>query len=113
MDSFPQEEATDRLLCPINCSQRTFAMRVVGESMEPRFHNDDIVFIDPDVNPEQGSAVIVRMPGTKEVLLRSLVLEGGQRYMKVLNPNWPGAKIQALPPDAVIHGVVIGKWVAS
>jgi SOS-response transcriptional repressor LexA len=91
---------------------RTFALRVGGESMEPAYQHGDVIFVDPDVTPEHGRDVVVRLDERNEVVFKRLVIEGELRYLKPVNPNWPH-KITEVSnyPGARIIGVVIGKWV--
>jgi SOS-response transcriptional repressor LexA len=88
---------------------RTVALRVSGESMEPDYHNGDIIYIDPDVAPIHGKDVIVRLGERNEVTFKRLVVEGERRYLKPLNQNWPDKFIN-MPTDARIVGVVVGKY---
>jgi phage repressor protein C with HTH and peptisase S24 domain len=88
---------------------RTIALKVSGESMEPDYHNGDIIYIDPDVAPIHGKDVAVRLGERNEVTFKRLVVEGERRYLKSLNPNWPDKFIH-IPADARIIGVVVGKY---
>jgi SOS-response transcriptional repressor LexA len=88
---------------------RTIALRVSGESMEPDYHNGDIIYIDPDVAPIHGKDVIVRLGERNEVTFKRLVVEGERRYLKPLNQNWPDKFIN-MPTDARIVGVVVGRY---
>jgi SOS-response transcriptional repressor LexA len=91
--------------CPVPCGPKTFGLRVMGESMEPRYHNGDIIFVDPDVPPLHGSAVVVRLKDSNEATFKQLVIEGTRRYLKPLNPRFPVIEITT---EAHIVGVVIG-----
>lgn len=42
-------------------SRRAFAIYVVGSSMEPRFEEGDLVFLNPDRPPRPGDDVVVQM----------------------------------------------------
>lgn len=42
------------------CSEHSFALKVEGDSMEPRFHEEDVVIIDPSREPRPGSFVVAR-----------------------------------------------------
>jgi SOS-response transcriptional repressor LexA len=96
---------------PKYAGDRTFALRVRGESMEPEYQHGDIIFVDPDVAPKHGKDVVVRLNDRNEVVFKRLVVEGEFEYLKPTNPNWP-SKITEISayPDARIVGVVIGKW---
>lgn len=88
---------------------RTIALKVSGESMEPEYHNADIIYIDPDVAPTHGKDIVVRLGAVNEVAFRRLVVESELRYLKPLNQNWPDKFIR-MPTDARIVGVVVGRY---
>jgi SOS-response transcriptional repressor LexA len=80
----------------------TFALRVQGDSMEPRFPDGCIIIVEPDEDAMIGSFVIARQNGS-EATFKQLIQDGGKRFLKPLNPRYP---IMELQPDAVICGVV-------
>jgi SOS-response transcriptional repressor LexA len=98
----------ERLPCPVPCSEDTFVLRVEGESMEPKFHHGDLIYVDPDVSPEHGRYVVLRLEGADEAILRQLIVEGGRRYFKALNPDWPDRIVEA-SDEVAIRGVVVFK----
>lgn len=111
VDHLPPGDAEDWLPCPKRCGPRTFALRVRGISMEPKYQDGDIIFVDPDVAPSHGSHVVVRLGDEQEATFKQLVLEGSRRFLRALNPDWPGPKLIEIDGNATIVGVVIGKWV--
>ncbi|EON13427.1 LexA family transcriptional regulator [Pandoraea sp. SD6-2] len=44
----------------IPCSSRTFALRIRGNSMEPRFYEGDLAIIDPELSPKPGQFVVAK-----------------------------------------------------
>ena len=92
--------------CPMICGPATFALRVRGASMEPRFRENDLIFCDPDVVPRSGSFVIVQRAEDDEPVFRQLVIEGRRRYLKAINPAWPHP-IEPLDSADVICATVI------
>lgn len=82
----------------------TYALRVSGDSMEPKFSNGDVVIVEPNEQPENGNYVIVRQNGD-EATFKQLQMDGPHCFLKPLNPRYPIMEMQA---DAVICGVV--KW---
>ena len=92
--------------CPIPCGPNTFALRVPGQSMEPRFRTGDYIFVDPDAVEHSGGFIIVRRPQAKAATFRQLIEEDDRRYLKALNPEWPDRIVQAEDDDAV-YGVVV------
>lgn len=103
-----REVAEDWLPCPVPCNDGTFVLRVKGESMEPKFHDGDLIFVDPEVPPSGGRYVVASLEGDREATFRQLIVEGGRRYLKALNPDWP-ERIVEMDEDTVIRGVVVFK----
>jgi len=96
------------LPCPVPCSQGTFVLRVKGASMEPKFGNGDLIFVDPEVAAESGKYVVVRLAGSDEADFKQLIVEGGRHYLKALNPDWPD-RIAEMEEAAQVCGVVVFK----
>ncbi|MGD1323537.1 LexA family protein [Pandoraea pnomenusa] len=44
----------------VPCSPRTFALRIRGNSMEPRFYEGDLAIIDPELSPKPGQFVVAK-----------------------------------------------------
>jgi SOS-response transcriptional repressor LexA len=89
IDNFQPGDAEEWLPAPAKHGPHAYALRVTGTSMEPRLREGEIVVVDPDRDPESGSIVVARMAENKEVTLKQLIREGGETYLKALNPHWP------------------------
>ena len=92
--------------CPIKCSAGTFLLKVRGQSMAPQFNEGELIFIDPAVEADNGKYVVARLDDENEATLKQLIVEGGKRYLKATNPDWPN-KILAINGNCTIVGVVI------
>lgn len=46
------------VLTDVELSEHSFALRVIGDSMEPDFKEGDIVIIDPEIEPAPGEFVV-------------------------------------------------------
>lgn len=115
-DLYETGEAERWVLCDQPHGSMAFALRVRGESMrdptgQRSFDDGDIIHVDPERPYGNGSLVVVRVNGDNEATFKQLVLEGGRKYLKALNPHWPNQIIE-MPEDSVIAGVVIGKSVS-
>lgn len=76
--------------CPVKCSIKTYSLLVVGEEMQPRFEDGDIIYIDPElIEPHNGKFVIVRKNGELDTSFRQLQLIDNQWFLKALNPDYP------------------------
>jgi len=78
---------------------RWYGLRVKGDSMssplghQKSFHEGDIIIIDPEKNAAHGDYVIALLPRSKEVTFKQYVIDGGVRYLKPLNPQYPTTQI--------------------
>lgn len=81
-----------------------YALRVVGDSMEPEFADGCVVIVDPGHVPRDGSYVIVEYAG--DVFFRQIVFDGERRLLKPLNAKYGGFE---LTPPYVIRGGVVQK----
>jgi len=79
-----------------------YALRVVGDSMEPEFANGCVIIVDPGHVPRDGSYVIVEFAG--DVFFRQLVFDGERRSLKPLNPKY--GSFELTPPYTIRGGVV-------
>ncbi len=99
---------SELLPCPVRCSKQTFVLRVRGVSMEPKFHEGDLIFVDPNVDALNGKYVVVQFEEPNEATFKQLVIEEDRQYLKALNPDWPNRIIE-VNKAATICGVVVFK----
>jgi SOS-response transcriptional repressor LexA len=81
----------------------SFALRVIGQSMEPDFPDGCVIFIDPSVQWKSGDFVVVRFPETDEATFKKIVTDGGAILLVPLNTQYPTRKLET---DFVVVGVV-------
>jgi SOS-response transcriptional repressor LexA len=96
----------ERFPCPVACSNQTFVLKVQGVSMEPTFRDGDLIFVDPDTEWRHGAYVVARLDEHNEATFKQLVIEGSQKFLKPLNPNWPEQLIP-INGNCSIVGVVV------
>ncbi|WP_240988817.1 LexA family protein [Cupriavidus taiwanensis] len=108
---FTEADAEDWMPALRQMSKRAFALRVRGPSMEPKYQDGDIIYVEPEAIAEHGKRVVVQLESEPEATFKELVIEGGQKYLRALNPDWPGPKFLPINGNATIIGVVVGKWV--
>jgi SOS-response transcriptional repressor LexA len=92
--------------CPMPCSKDTFVLRVQGASMEPVFRDGDLIFVDPASELQHAAYVVAKMVNGVDAIFKQLIIESGQKYLKPINPSWPG-QILAVDDDCNIIGVVV------
>jgi SOS-response transcriptional repressor LexA len=101
IDNLPPGVGEDWVSTTAPVKDHTYALRVTGDSMEPEFPEGMILIVEPELEPQAGDFVIVRLDG--DVTFKQLVQDSGEWYLKPLNPRYP---IRALPVGATFCGVV-------
>ena len=79
-----------------------YALRVIGDSMEPEFLDGHILIVDPAMPPQHGAYVIIDYQG--ETTFRQFIVENGRKYLKALNSAYPAAE---LVENYSVRGVVV------
>lgn len=79
-----------------------YALRVIGDSMEPEFIDGHILIVDPAMPPQHGAYVIVDYRG--ETTFRQFIVENGRKYLKALNNAYPSVE---LVEKYSVRGVVV------
>ncbi len=92
--------------CPIKCSVNSFIVRVEGESMLNAFGPGDLLYVDPESEPINGSFVIARLDDENQATFKQLIIDGNKRYLKALNPDWP-TKFIEINGNCTIVGKVV------
>ncbi len=98
---------------PNFCTDKShwYALRIKGDAMTSplgnvrSFHKGDFLIVDPEKNAVHGNFVIAVLPHSKEATFKQYVVDGGVRYLKPLNPQYP---ITQIDDSTHICGVVVG-----
>ncbi len=85
-------------------SAESFALMVLGDSMQPEFDDGDIVIIEPEGLANDGAYVLAHW--RDDWMLRQLVRLDGGWALRTLDENEPAESIPDLTP---VRGVVIQK----
>lgn len=97
------------LRCPVrSCSNRTFAVKVQGDSMDANggYRHGDVIFVDPEKPARHGHDVIVKLAEQRLVLRRLSVHEDGRKYYRAINRRLP-MNVEGTDSVTRIYGVVI------
>lgn len=95
-----------------DCGKNGYGLIVTGISMSPKFEIGDRIYVNPDIQTFDlisGDLVIVSCSGDTEATFKKLIIEGSERYLQPLNPNWP-EQIIKLAEDCRLVGKVVGLY---
>lgn len=81
-----------------------YALRVLGDSMEPEFKQGEVIIVEPNPTLENGAYVIVLHEN--EYVFRQLLLADEQWYLKPLNDKYPTVQITT---SDLIKGRIVSK----
>lgn len=104
IDNFQPGDAMDWIATDAPVKKHTFALRVEGSSMEPEFMAGTIIVVEPDIDPQTNDFVVAKNC-EEEATFKQLVKDGGEWFLKPLNPQFP---IRPLG-DYRIIGVVVAQ----
>lgn len=106
-----RDTKVDEYLPPLKeCGKNGYGLIVVGNSMKPEFKPDDRIYVNPDIQTfdlKTDDLVIIACNGETEATFKKLIIEGGEKYLQPLNPNWP-EQIIKLTEDCRLVGKVVG-----
>lgn len=71
-----------------------FALRVEGDSMEPRYFSGDLVVLDPHREPRSGNRVVARLKENEGVLFKLYTVTGNDVTLSSYNPMYPPLKFK-------------------
>lgn len=98
-------------------TERAFALEVRGQSMEPDFHDGDVIVVDPAVNPQPEDYIVAEIlpkgenPGPGDVTFKQYRPRGpsnGSPTFDLLpkNPDFPTITINRNNPGRIVGTVV-------
>ena len=86
-----------------SCSARDiFALKALGDSMEPEFKHDTVLIIDPEAVVKSGVYVIAKVEG--EFIFRQFIIHNEKCFLQPLNDLYETIEISGLD---MLEGVII------
>lgn len=110
-DAGTDAEPTEFIVTDLLLGPDAFAMRIRGESMEPRFREGDVVICDPAIHPHPGDFVVASN-GSGEAVFKQYRLRGindqGQEVFELLSLNklFPSIRSDTMPTMRVVGTMV-------
>lgn len=103
-DTFQAGQADEFIESDVK-GQYIFALRVKGDSMEPEFHEGDIIIVNPHIDTKSGDFVIVKNEA-EEATFKQLKKYGDTVVLHPLNPKYPDMEITAKHKYRIVGKVV-------
>lgn len=107
-DPYAPGAASEWIAVPGEHSADAVALRVRGDSMEPRFPDGCVIIVEPHRQPKSGQFVVVRNNDWNEATFKQYVVDGGVKLLKPLNSRYP---VQQIGPGTVLVGVIVRKFI--
>lgn len=104
---YPVGIADDYVRCPDLHDPNAFAVRVVGDSMEPRFHEGDIVIFSPSLDVRNGDDCFVRFTMPHETTFKRVFFERDSKVrLQPRNERYSPTIIEGNRVDGIYRAVV-------
>jgi len=84
-----------------------FALKMPDKSMEPLLTKDTLLIIDPAKEPEYRSLVVVKLHNFDQVVVRQLIKDAGNCYIRPLNQDFDQFEMMHLTAQDSIKGIVV------
>ncbi|MGP1572968.1 LexA family protein [Aggregatibacter segnis] len=100
----------DYVFTDLEVSENAFALSIIGDSMEPEFKEEDVIIVDPQVQPVAGEFVVA-INGEYEATFKKYrpleIDEYGRTQFELipLNPDYP--KMSSLKQQISIIGTMV------
>ncbi|QBX68684.1 LexA family protein [Serratia quinivorans] len=108
LEPYTLSQITEWYEADVRVQGEGFWLRVEGDSMTApagiSIPEDTLVLFDTGRDPVNGSLVVAKMNDANEATFKKLIIDGGQKYLKGLNPAWP---LMPINGDCKIIGVAI------
>lgn len=91
----------------IEVNQHTFAIKMLDASMEPLFPKNTLLIIDPHKEATDRCYILVKTKEYPEPILRQLLIDGKNRYIKPLSPDFEQFKMLILHPTDMVLGILV------
>jgi SOS-response transcriptional repressor LexA len=85
---------------------KAFALQMNDASMEPLFPKGTLLFMDAEKTPKDRSYVAVTLSGYPEAIFRQLIIDGPNRYLKPISPDFDRYKMSLMAEGDRILGVL-------
>jgi phage repressor protein C with HTH and peptisase S24 domain len=104
---YPAGVADDYVRCPDLHDTNAFAVRVVGDSMEPRFREGDIVVFSPEAEVHNGDDCFIRFAMPHETAFKRVFFEPNDKVrLQPRNEKYPPMIVDGKRIDGLYRAII-------
>jgi len=104
---YPAGAADDYVRCPDLHDSNAFAVRVFGDSMEPKYREGDIIVFSPTLEVRNGDDCFIRLTNPHETTFKRVYFEkDGTVRLQPRNQNYPPIMLKADRLNGVWRAVI-------
>ncbi len=105
---YPTGFADDYVRCPDIHDPNAFAVRVVGDSMEPKFKEGHIVVFSPAAEVHEGDDCFVRLKGPHETTFKRFFYEDNKKKVRLQprNEEYPPVVVSAKRMNGLYRAII-------
>ncbi len=104
---YPVGIADDYVRCPDLHDPNAFAVRVVGDSMQPKYNEGDIVVFSPAAEVHSGDDCFVRFKDPHETTFKRVYMEQGESVrLMPRNEKYPPLSIDARRVNGIYRAII-------
>jgi len=88
-------EKEHSVMLDVNSSNKVFALKMQGGSMEPKFTEGTLLIFDTSIKPRNADFGLFQL-SNQEVVMRQIFIKNDKIYVKCLNPEYKDYKLSLL-----------------
>ena len=102
-----EKNTTQYVISEINLGEKSFAMYMPDSSMDPLIPKGSTLLVDPSKVPHYGSYIVVKLQNYSEVIVRQLITDATDKFIKALSPEFNQLKMNLLTEKDMILGIIV------
>lgn len=91
---------------PEDCGVNAFALKVIGESMEPEFTDGATIIVEPNIEPMSGDFVVAKFGKDDDITFKRLFKDAGKYYLRPTNLSYESIRLDNLSVIGVVTYVI-------
>ena len=91
---------------PIECSEKTFILKITRNNMIPTFTEGELIFVDPKVEAIDGKYAIAYFEEEKQATLSKVITKNDKQYIQTIDSNY-STLITPINNNCIVVGTVM------